>query len=103
MVDVNETLCKKVADLARLELTPHEIATYTEQLGQILSYVEQLTQVNVCPGGQDIDPLTHPFSLSTPLREDRAVDSPKNAQGLPKTLDSAPSIVDHGFEVPSIL
>jgi aspartyl-tRNA(Asn)/glutamyl-tRNA(Gln) amidotransferase subunit C len=36
-----------VADLARLRLSPEEISTFQKQLGDVLGYVSQLTEVDV--------------------------------------------------------
>jgi aspartyl-tRNA(Asn)/glutamyl-tRNA(Gln) amidotransferase subunit C len=36
-----------VADLARLRLSPGEIATFQKQLGDVLGYVSQLMEVDV--------------------------------------------------------
>ncbi len=36
-----------VADLARLRLSPEEIATFQKQLTDVLGYVDQLTEVDV--------------------------------------------------------
>ena len=36
-----------VADLARLKLSPEEIATFQKQLGDVLGYVGQLSEVDV--------------------------------------------------------
>jgi aspartyl-tRNA(Asn)/glutamyl-tRNA(Gln) amidotransferase subunit C len=36
-----------VADLARLRLSPEEIATFQKQLGDVLGYVSQLNEVDV--------------------------------------------------------
>jgi len=36
-----------VADLARLRLSPEEIATFQKQLGEVLGYVSQLAEVDV--------------------------------------------------------
>ena len=36
-----------VADLARLRLSPDEIATFQKQLGDVLGYVSQLAEVDV--------------------------------------------------------
>jgi aspartyl-tRNA(Asn)/glutamyl-tRNA(Gln) amidotransferase subunit C len=41
-IDVNY-----VADLARLRLSPGEIATFQKQLGDVLGYVSQLDEVDV--------------------------------------------------------
>jgi aspartyl-tRNA(Asn)/glutamyl-tRNA(Gln) amidotransferase subunit C len=36
-----------VADLARLRLSPEEIATFQKQLGDVLGYVDKLQEVDV--------------------------------------------------------
>src|SRR4051794_24998750 len=99
MVDVSETLTRQVAELARLELTDAEVRTFTDQLGKILGYVEQLQKVDV----QGVAPLMNPFELSTPMREDEIVPSPTDAVGKPKVLRSAPEALNDGFKVPPIL
>src|SRR5271155_4087015 len=43
----------RVAELANLELTEAEIATYGEQLGSILSYCEKLNELDT----QNVEPL----------------------------------------------
>jgi aspartyl-tRNA(Asn)/glutamyl-tRNA(Gln) amidotransferase subunit C len=37
---------ERIAELARLELTPDEIATFTPQLAEILGYVEQISALD---------------------------------------------------------
>ena len=103
MIEVNAALTQKVADLARLELTPEEVQTYTAQLGNILKYVEKLNEVSVSGPAGPIAPLTHPFDLNTPLREDVVLASPVDSEGKPKVLKSAPDVLYEGYKVPSIL
>ena len=99
MVEVNEALTRKVANLARLELTDSEVHLFTQQIGEILKYVDQLERVIVT----GVDPLTHPFESGAPLREDIVHPFPPDAQGKPKVLGSAPEVLDDGFKVPPIL
>jgi aspartyl-tRNA(Asn)/glutamyl-tRNA(Gln) amidotransferase subunit C len=99
MIQVNETLTRQVAQLARLELNDQELKTFTVQLEDILGYVEQLQTVDTT----SIQPLIHPFDLSTPLREDQVKPSPVDEEGKPKVLQSAPDILYDGFKVPPIL
>lgn len=99
MVEVNEQLTRKVADLARLELSDQEVQTFTTQLSKIIQYIESLQKVDV----QGIEPLTHPLELKTPLREDRVLESPTDEAGKPKVLQSAPDVLYQGFKVPPIL
>jgi aspartyl-tRNA(Asn)/glutamyl-tRNA(Gln) amidotransferase subunit C len=101
MAEVNETLTRKVADLARLELSESEVKTYTAQLKQILGYVDQLSTVSV----EGVEPMTHPIphEISVRDREDEVAPSPRDSDGAPKVLDPAPEVIDGGFKVPPIL
>jgi aspartyl-tRNA(Asn)/glutamyl-tRNA(Gln) amidotransferase subunit C len=99
VLEVNSALTRKVAHLARLELSEQEVETFTSQLGGILNYVGLLQQVDV----SQVEPLTHPLELATPLREDIAKPSPLDSEGRPKVLQSAPDVLDDGFKVPPIL
>lgn len=92
-------MTQRMARLARLKLTDEELATFTSQVGDILKYVEKLQEVNV----DGVAPMTHPLELETPLREDVAVSSPKNAEGKSKVLDAAPDVLNDGYKVPPIL
>ncbi|MFN6367491.1 MAG: Asp-tRNA(Asn)/Glu-tRNA(Gln) amidotransferase subunit GatC, partial [Aphanizomenon sp.] len=44
---IDSQLVRKVANLARLELTADEETQFTTQLGNILDYIEQLNQLDV--------------------------------------------------------
>ena len=99
MIEVNESLTRRVADLARLELTPTEVTTFTGQLAEILAYVGQLQEVDVTA----VDPLVHPIPLTTLLRDDRVVEPLRDAEGRSSMLAPAPEVVQDGFKVPPIL
>ena len=99
MVEVNEALTRRVADLARLELSDTEVKTFTRQLSDILKYVDQLTQADV----KGVEPMTQALELETPMREDVVRPSPVDAEGKPKVLKSAPEVMQDGYKVPPIL
>ncbi len=95
-------IVRKMASLARLELSDAEAELFEKQIDGVLEYVKLLEQVNVT----GIEPLAHPHSdliASTPLRDDQIVPSPTDSQGHPKTLVHAPEVFDGGFKVPPIL
>lgn len=105
---IDEALTQQVANLARLELTPSEVKKFTEQLGEVVAYIDQLQSVDV----KGVLPLTHPLALVADhsvnsFREDDVVEFPKDADGLPKTLGPAPETVleDGGgsFKVPQVI
>jgi aspartyl-tRNA(Asn)/glutamyl-tRNA(Gln) amidotransferase subunit C len=64
MIDL-ETV-KKVANLARLELTPEEETKFTSQLGDILNYVEQLSELDT----DQVEPTTRAIDVSNVTRKD---------------------------------
>jgi aspartyl-tRNA(Asn)/glutamyl-tRNA(Gln) amidotransferase subunit C len=84
-----------LARLARLELSPQELATLTDQVGQILAYVAQLQQVNT----EGVEPLAHALDVSNVFRADEPVPS------LPvsEALANAPRRQDDFFSVPAVL
>jgi len=57
---------KKVAVLARLEFSESEIAVFTEQLGKIVTFVEQLSEVPT----DGVEPLAHPLDVHSVVRPD---------------------------------
>jgi aspartyl-tRNA(Asn)/glutamyl-tRNA(Gln) amidotransferase subunit C len=99
MVDVNESLTRQVASLARLELTEEEVKTFTSQLGEIVKYVDQLQKIDV----SGVEPLTHPLDQPAGLREDEVKPFESGPDGRPKVLQAAPESLDDGFKVPPII
>ena len=68
---------KKIATLARLELTDDEIALYSEQLSGILGYIDQLQEVDT----KNVEITSQVTGLSNVMRED-AVDAWENPSEL---------------------
>lgn len=87
-----------VAKLARLELSEPEVEQMTEELGQILGYVEQLREVDT----SQVEPTASVAVASAPLREDRAcagVSSDRALAGAPRTAEGSfavPGFVEEG-------
>ena len=90
-----EETVRKVAELARLRLNDQEVAKFTEQLGNVLGYIEKLAQLDT----SKVEPLTHPLELATPMRADEAVASP----GAETILSAAPEHLHDSFKVPQVL
>ena len=57
---------RKVAELARLELSEAELATMARQLSAIVDYVNQLQAVNT----DGVEPLAHALELHDVFRAD---------------------------------
>lgn len=59
---------RKIAHLARLNLSEDDIKLYAPQLSNILNFIEQMNQIAT----KNIEPLAHPFELTQRLRPDNA-------------------------------
>jgi len=86
---------KKVAHLARLELSPEEEEVLTNQLDSILQYMEKLNQLDTT----EVEPLAHVVDIVNAFREDRAVNQPS----VDILLSNAPAREKNFFKVPKIL
>ena len=84
-----------VANLARLELDETAIETYTEQLGNILEYIDTLNQIPT----EGVPPTSHAISLTNAFRED------VETQHLDRdsALSNAPEKEDGSFIVPKVV
>ncbi len=84
-----------IADLAKLDLTEEEIATFADQLSAILASVEQLREVDTSA----VPPTASVLPLSNVLRPDQVVASLPTAEALANAPDAAAD----QFRVPAIL
>ena len=86
---------EKVSLLARLQLTPRELDRMTSQLGQILEYVHQLSEL--CT--DDVEPMAHAIDLANVFAEDQPHESLDRAEALA----NAPKRDDECYRVPAVL
>ncbi|MDJ0695950.1 MAG: Asp-tRNA(Asn)/Glu-tRNA(Gln) amidotransferase subunit GatC [Mastigocoleus sp. MO_167.B18] len=86
---------RKVAHLARLELTPEEEQLFTTQLGSILDYFEQLNELDV----ENVKPTTRAIDVSNVTRPDRLQPYPDREE----ILQGAPEQEGEYFKVPKII
>jgi len=93
MIDLEQV--KKVAHLARLELTPEEEQQFTTQLSSILAYVEQLNELDTT----EVPPTTRAIDVNNITREDQCHPYPEQEA----LLDQAPEREDTFFRVPQIM
>lgn len=84
-----------VADLARLELTPEEAATFPKQLDAILGYIDQLSELNV----DGIEPTAHASPVFDRIREDVAKPGLKREE----FLQNAPDQANDQLRVPKVI
>ena len=86
----------RIADLARLELTPEELTLFTQQLSDILVYVEQIRALDTT----GVPPTSHVLSRPTD-RADRPEPSLTRAEALANAPDAAPEV--GLFKVPRVI
>ncbi|PLR85637.1 Asp-tRNA(Asn)/Glu-tRNA(Gln) amidotransferase GatCAB subunit C [Bacillus canaveralius] len=95
MSRISKDQVQHVANLARLAITEEEVEKFTKQLDAIISFAEQLNEVNT----DGVEPTAHVLNMKNVLRED------KPEKGLPRedVLKNAPDHEKGQFKVPSIL
>lgn len=86
---------RKVALLARLELTPEQEEQFTSQLSSILDYFEQLSELDV----SDVEPTARAIDVNNVTRPD-ALQPFADRLAI---LDIAPDQEGDFFKVPKIL
>ena len=92
-MDIQEV--KKIAHLARLELTDEELKRFAGQLGSILGYVERLSKLPL----EGVEPLTQVQALSNVMRPDE----PRPSVDRETVLKEAPEPSKGFYRVPRIL
>jgi aspartyl-tRNA(Asn)/glutamyl-tRNA(Gln) amidotransferase subunit C len=92
---IDESQVRKVAKLARLDLSDEEVKEFSVQLNAIIGYVERMNELNT----EGIEPLAHCLPISNVFREDIV----KESLGTEKTLANAPQRDGAFFKVPKIL
>jgi aspartyl-tRNA(Asn)/glutamyl-tRNA(Gln) amidotransferase subunit C len=91
---ITQETVEHVAKLARLELTPEEIQRYTQDLGKILSLVEQLNEVDLSQIEIEME-----TNQATNFREDKSI----REFSRDDLLANAPHEEEGFFRVPKIL
>ena len=86
---------KRVATLARLELSPEEEDLLTHQLDKIFQYMEKLDQLDTTT----VEPLTQVGEITNAFREDRVVNRP----ATDALLSNAPAREQNFIKVPKII
>jgi len=84
-----------VARLARLELSELEKEKLTDQLSNILTYVEKLNELDT----QGVEPTSHILDINNVMRDDVAVASLTQEQALA----NAPEKAAGHYKVPKII
>lgn len=92
---LSEQDVRKLAMLARLELSDEEVRAIGPQLTSILGFVEKLSELDT----DGVQPMTTALDVDNRFREDVLVPGLTNAQAL----QNAPAKDDQYFLVPPVL
>lgn len=84
-----------IAELARLKFDETELESYTEQLNQILTYVEKLNELDT----ENVEPLSHPVEGNNVFRDDEL----KPCTPREEALKNAPEKDEEFFKVPKVI
>jgi aspartyl-tRNA(Asn)/glutamyl-tRNA(Gln) amidotransferase subunit C len=86
---------EKVSLLARLRLSAEELDKMTVQLGQIVEYVEQLSELDT----DDVQPMAH----AVELRNVFADDAVRESFDRERIMANAPDRDEECYRVPAVL
>lgn len=92
---LTEEEVRKVANLARLELSEDEIEEYRRQLSEVLDYVEQLNELAL----DDVEPTARAVAQANVWREDEV----RPSLALRDVLRNAPAKADDQFLIQAVL
>ncbi len=92
---LDDKTVRKIAHLARIEVTEPEVAHYAKELNHILGWIEQLGEVNT----KDVAPMTRVVDVKLPRRPDIVTDGDKQAD----ILANAPATAAGYFVVPKVV
>ncbi len=92
---ISESELKKVAKLARLQLSNEELAVYGKQFSSILEYFEQISKVETA----NVEPLVTPTDMEQNLRPDLS----QAWEGAETAMANAPDRSGNLFKVPPVV
>jgi aspartyl-tRNA(Asn)/glutamyl-tRNA(Gln) amidotransferase subunit C len=95
MSDTPDLNIDRVAELARIALTPAEKTEFAAQLGEVLKHVEQLKQLDVA----GVEPTAHAFAVENVWADDEA----QAGLSAEDALRNAPAQRDNMIAVPKVV
>jgi aspartyl-tRNA(Asn)/glutamyl-tRNA(Gln) amidotransferase subunit C len=92
---ITNEMVQQLADLAQLRLEDAQLEPMRHDLEALLSYFEQLSEVDT----EGVPPTAHVLDLATPLREDEVHD----VLSVEKAIGNAPDHNDASMIVPKVI
>jgi aspartyl-tRNA(Asn)/glutamyl-tRNA(Gln) amidotransferase subunit C len=96
---INQSDIEKVANLAHLELGEEELKTFGPQIAEIVSYIEQLNEIDTANVEPAIGGLTPEGERTDSVRDDEV----RGSLGQKSALAEAPDPASGHFRVPKVL
>lgn len=93
MINIEEV--EHICELANIELNENEKEKITEELVDILEYVDKLNELDT----KEVEPTAYPVSLKNVMREDGV----KSSLSREEVLKNAPDNKKGQFRVPPIM
>jgi aspartyl-tRNA(Asn)/glutamyl-tRNA(Gln) amidotransferase subunit C len=94
-LSIDADTVRRIAHLARIAVADEEVEHLRGELNAILSFVEQLSQLDV----EAVEPVTSVVPMQLKKREDKVTDGEIPDQ----VLRNAPAVEDNFFLVPKVV
>ena len=94
-MSINKEEIRKIAHLARINVSQEELEQVQKKLVGILTLIEKMQEVNT----DSIEPMSHALDINQPLREDKVTE--KDIRD--KSLSLAPHSEQSLFIVPQVI
>jgi aspartyl-tRNA(Asn)/glutamyl-tRNA(Gln) amidotransferase subunit C len=96
---ITEADIAKVAQLAHLELAEEELKTFGAQIADIVTYIEQLNELDTT----NVEPAIGGLTPEGERTDSSRVDEIEGSQGQKTALAEAPDPASGHFRVPKVL
>jgi len=94
-MSVSKEDVKHIANLSKLNLTDEELEKYTTQLSDIVSFANELSNINV----EGVKPTAHILDIKNVFRKDEII----NESDKEELLANAPSQDEGMFRIPKVI
>jgi len=94
-MSLDKSTLERVAYLARIKLNNSEIDKMTEELNNIMKWIEELNEVDIT----NVLPMTGVSNMTLREREDKVTDGGYQD----KIVSNAPEKIDNSFTVPKVI
>ena len=94
-MSLDKSTLERVAYLARIKINNSEIDKMTEELNNIMKWIEELNEVDIT----NVQPMTGVSNMTLREREDKVTDGGYQD----KIVNNAPEKIDNSFTVPKVI